>query len=173
MTEHHLLSLTAKIRKPHCDALMILYLILSFENYQHFDFKWGHNCCFFKAISRAWIWSQRQQSLAGWEALFKSPAERELNQKCCISRMQDVCMWLPKSLWHPSDKFSLDAGYTLGVCFWWFKHHVIINHRYSTGILWSSQQHSCLSCLIPAGVIPPGRWKACRVIIHLPLGFQK
>lgn len=94
--------------------------------------------------------------MAGWEALFKSPAERELNQKCCISRMQDVSMWLPKSLWHPSDTFSLDAGYTLGVCFWWFKHHVIINHRYSTGILWSSQQHSCLSCLIPAGVIPPG-----------------
>lgn len=134
---------------------------------------------FFKVIRRAWIWSQRQQSMAVWEAHFKSPAERESYQNCCISRMQDVGMWWPKSLWHPSDKFSLDAGYTLGVCFWWFKHHVIINHHYSSGILWSSQWHSCLSRSLQVssqqGVagIAPGRQKACSVIIHLALRFQK
>lgn len=95
-------------------------------------------------------------NMAVWEALFKSPAERELYPNCCISRMQDVCMCWPKSLWHPSDKFSLDAGYTLGVCFWWFTHLVIINHHYSTGIFWSSQR---LPEQIPTGVITAG---CCR-----------
>lgn len=83
----------------------------------------------------------------------------------------------PKSLWHLSDKFSLDTGYTLGVCFWLFKHHVIINHSYSTGILWSSQWHSCLNRYLQmsshqgVAAIVLRRCKACSIVIQLAFGF--